>query len=208
MAQLFVPSTIEDGSQDWSVLPLPVNLYRLSSSSSKSRLDSRPKRLVESLTIDAVESVDAERIASDGALLIRYGESPRESKASTPAVASGGWAILWEPGNRISINGVATATGVAILRNRDEIALDGGSRLYFSTERLAAVETYVDADSPRCPRCTLPIERGERYVRCPGCSVLHHQESDRECFTYSSTCALCDQPTSLDTGFRWSPEGL
>ena len=47
-------------------------------------------------------------------------------------------------------------------------------------------------------------------VTCPQCGVWHHQrETDAlRCWTYSPHCAMCDQPTDLSAGYRWTPQGL
>ena len=203
MTQLF----IQDGSRDWSVLPLTEDLYRISlSSSSRSKTgpDKRVARAADSLPVPVVESTRIESIARRGALLLR-----RDGSSNTePPAAPAGWAILAGPGTRIRINGIAIAIGITTLRHRDEIGLEGGAPLYFSTERLASVETYAASDSPRCPRCSLSIEPGDLYVCCPGCNVLHHQRPDRQCFSYSPSCSRCNQSSSLEAGFLWSPEGL
>jgi hypothetical protein len=204
MAQLF----IQDGSREWSVLPLTEDLYRISLSGSKTGLDQKAARAVESLPVPVVEPTRIESIAREGALLLRRDGSRETSNDTEPPASSAGWAVLTGPGTRIRVNGVAIAVGIATLRHRDEIGFECGAPLYFSTERLASVETYTASDSPRCPRCTLPIEAGDLYVRCPGCNVLHHQLPDRECFSYSPSCALCDQSSSLAADFRWSPGGL
>lgn len=215
MAQLF----IQDGSREWSVLPLTEDLYRISLASPSRSKPGRRKnsdRMDDALPVPIVEPTRIESIAREGALLLRRNDSrdtsneadPSATPTPTPTCTPAGWAILAGPGMRIRINGVTMTVGIATLRHRDEIALEGRAPVYFSTERLASIETYAATDSPCCPRCTLPIEPGDLYVCCPGCNVLHHQRPDRECFSYSSSCASCDQSSSLAADFRWSPEGL
>ncbi len=209
MAQLFV----QDDSRLWTVLELTAEAYHLSppvhpSGPPRGRPPglSNPSRTNN--VVDAresrsptVASARVDRLARDGALLLKRSEGDE-----TTVVA--GWSLLTGVDTRLRINGVSIALGIATLRHRDEIRLDGGAPLYFSTERLVNVEPYGGEDAPRCPRCTLSVERGEPCVRCPACDVVHHQLSDRECWTYSETCALCDQASDLTAGYRWSPEDL
>jgi hypothetical protein len=114
----------------------------------------------------------------------------------------------------------------------------GGDRCFFSTERVARPVRYPGGAQPvHCPRDRRPIEPGSRAIQCPACSVWHHHPEvepavaaeaqvpgdtaevgtaeaasgstePMSCWTYGPTCALCDQPSALDAGFRWTPEGL
>jgi hypothetical protein len=122
--------------------------------------------------------------------------------------SSSGWAVVSGGNVRVFVNGEPLALGVALLRDRDELRVGGGAAVYFSTERLACAEPCARDDAPRCPRCAQAIEQGELSVRCPGCGVLHHQRAERECWTYLTKCALCDQASDLATGLRWTPEEL
>jgi hypothetical protein len=79
-------------------------------------------------------------------------------------------------------------------------------RVFFSLERLARVVPFDGVDKSHCPRCQTVIERGTPAVRCPQCGVWHHESDEFRCWTYSPTCALCDQPTELEGSFRWTPE--
>lgn len=135
-----------------------------------------------------------------GALLLRT-ERARDDAEATWAVLCGEDAELW-------VNGGWVRIGLRMLRHMDEVRLGGGAPFYFSTERIAEVERYARDDAPRCPRCSHAIEKGEASVRCPSCGVVFHQRDKRPCWTYAETCALCDQPTALDAGLRWSPEEL
>jgi hypothetical protein len=121
-------------------------------------------------------------------------------------VAGSGWAVVAHSDVRVVLNGEPVVVGVAVLRDRDEMRIGVSEPAYLSMERLAAVEPCERDDAPRCPRCANPIERGELSVGCPGCGVRHHQRADRECWTYLPTCAMCDQPTDLAAGLRWTPE--
>ncbi len=122
--------------------------------------------------------------------------------------AASAWAVLAGRTARVAVNGESLALGVAVLRHRDELRIEGAGPLYFSDERLARVEPCDREDGPRCPRCAQPIPCGDLAVRCPGCGVLHHQLPQRPCWTHLPRCALCDVPTSLEGDLSWTPEDL
>jgi hypothetical protein len=110
------------------------------------------------------------------------------------------------------VNGLPLHHGIAVLFDRDEIRLapgGDGTPLYFSTERLAVVTQYSPAGRlGLCPRCKQAIAPGEDAVRCPGCGVWHHSTAALPCWTYGDQCAACDHATSIEAGFRWTPEVL
>jgi hypothetical protein len=126
------------------------------------------------------------------------------------------WCALGRKRASIQVNGAPLLLGVRLLYDRDELVIraDGASaalHCFFSSEKLAEVLPYPGGDGPvRCPRCKQPIERNQMAVRCPNaaCGVWHHEEARLRCWTYAATCALCDQPTQLNAGFRWTPEQL
>ena len=119
------------------------------------------------------------------------------------------WTLLVSRASEATVNGTPLLSGMRVLRDRDEIIVGGTDRLYFSTERLARVEPFPGADQPIvCPRCKQEIEKGMSSVRCPGCGILHHQTEKLPCWTYNKFCTMCDQTTSLDGGFRWTPEDV
>lgn len=136
-----------------------------------------------------------------------------ELAAPTHRVAGGtirrtadAWVLIGDPAVRV--NGARLATGIQVLRDRDELVA-GGRRCWFSTETRAAVAPYAGAVAFACPRCRLDIEPGTPCVVCPGCGVLHHERADGlPCWTYAPRCAVCDQPTALDADLRWTPEAL
>jgi hypothetical protein len=117
------------------------------------------------------------------------------------------WLVIHAPGVALRINGTALTTGIRVLSHRDELRLTGvAGRVFFSLEGLARVAPFDGVDGSRCPRCQQPIERGTPAVRCPQCGVWHHESEEFGCWTYSPSCSLCDQPTELGAGFRWTPE--
>ena len=119
------------------------------------------------------------------------------------------WVLLAPPGNgAVRVNGMPLALGMRVLRERDEIVVNGRRR-YFSGERHAVVVPFPGSDRPvTCPRCRQEVLAGTPAVACPQCDAWHHQSEELPCWTYSPTCALGDQPTELGTGYRWTPEGL
>jgi hypothetical protein len=119
------------------------------------------------------------------------------------------WAVMTKNPDAVLVGGRPLALGVAVLRDRDEIRVEGAGVLFFSTEVLARVEPMPRHDRElRCGRCKLEIATGSSAVCCPGCGVWHHQRDDRLCWTYGDRCSACDRDTQLDAGFRWSPEDL
>jgi hypothetical protein len=130
-------------------------------------------------------------------------------RATGHAAPGASWALLVDPGARVLHNGQPVAAGVRVLAHRDALALEGGGEVaFFSTEEPARVEPFAGADAVTCPRCRGAIEPGTDSVRCPACGVLHHESEELGCWTYAQTCALCAQPTALDAGLQWTPEGL
>ena len=120
------------------------------------------------------------------------------------------WVLLNPENVPVLVNGEPVLTGIRVLRNKDEIRIGGtGRRFYYSTERLARVERFAGGEpAVFCPRCKREIATGFEAVRCPQCQIWHHQSAELNCWTYSSSCSLCDQPTGLDAGYRWTPEAL
>jgi hypothetical protein len=122
------------------------------------------------------------------------------------------WALAASPECELSLNGLPVPAGLRVLRDRDEVRLAGGGRIFFSTERPAAIESYPEpldgTQEGSCPRCKDKIDPGSPAVRCPGCGVWHHQSEMLPCWTYAERCFLCDQSTELDSGFRFVPEGI
>jgi hypothetical protein len=121
------------------------------------------------------------------------------------------WILLASPSAPVRVNGAPLPWGIRVLQDRDEIAVADHPPLYFSVESLAQVEALPETGRRvACPRCRREVEPGSAAVRCPapGCGVWYHESEEFPCWTYGPTCALCPQPTPLDTGFRWTPEGL
>ena len=116
------------------------------------------------------------------------------------------WVLVGPP--CVRVNGDPLDTGIRVLRDRDELRA-ATSRIFFSVESLPVIEPFPGSAQPTfCPRCKLEIAPGSPAVCCPQCSVWHHQSDELPCWTYAECCTLCDQPTPLDAGFRWTPEDL
>lgn len=121
------------------------------------------------------------------------------------------WILIAAPGFRVSLNGEKLEAGIRILADRDAICMAPDRAMYFSTERRAHIEEYGGSELAFCPRCKLEIKAHDLAVCCPQCQVYHHhKDQDGEsCWSYTGTCALCDQPTELNsTEFNWTPEAL
>ena len=176
MAQLF----IEDGFE-WTVAPLDGGAYAL-------RSDAEPALRPQ--------------LVSNG----EVGSGPVIERAPDPS-GEETWVVLHSPGSALRINGTRFSTGIRVLSHRDELRLMGvAGRAFFSLEGFARVDSFAGIEGSRCPRCQQPIELGTPAVRCPQCGVWHHESEEFGCWTYSTTCSLCDQPTELEAGFRWTPE--
>jgi hypothetical protein len=117
------------------------------------------------------------------------------------------WLLLAGPGGGVRVNGEEVPLGMHLLRDRDEIKLRGEALVYFSTESPARVEPFPGAArGANCPRCRQVLEPGVAAVRCPRCGIWHHQDDVRPCWVYAPSCAQCDQATSLEGGYEWTPE--
>jgi hypothetical protein len=162
-------------------------------------LDGDAKAVV--LDGDAANPIRVRCSSSDAGPVLILGAG-RETEQKT-------WVLLAREKAEVRVNGTRVLGGLRVLRDRDEIAV-GGSRLYFSTERLARVEPFAGPEERvvACPRCKQPMEPGTPSVCCPGCGLWHHQTEDLPCWTYSAVCSMCSQKTDLDAGFGWTPEEL
>ena len=119
------------------------------------------------------------------------------------------WVAMAAAPGAVVVNGQPLFLGLRVLRDRDELLVCGRVRLYFSTESLPQVLPLPDVGrSVICPRCQQPITPGLAAVKCPKCATFHHQTDELPCWTYTPTCVLCDQPTDLNAGYRWTPAEL
>jgi len=171
-----------DADDDWAVFPLDADAFSLGQEPPGPLADLAAGR-------DAAGLVALVRSAGD------RGES---------------WSLVVGEMRRVQINGLPLTLGLRVLRDRDEIRIDTVGRLYFSSERLPCVERFPGVDAAiYCPRCKAEVAQGSLAVKCPGCSVVHHEDESLgfRCWSYAETCALCPQPTSVRE-FCWSPRGL
>jgi hypothetical protein len=125
------------------------------------------------------------------------------------AGVSPSWTLLGGRETTLRINGQPLVLGIRALRDRDEISI-AGQRCFFSMEEFARVVLFPGLAQPACcPRCKQKVEVGDLAVACPHCRAWHHQSEKFPCWTYDSTCALCQlQNTALDAGYAWTPERL
>jgi hypothetical protein len=125
------------------------------------------------------------------------------------AGVSPSWTLLGGRGASLRVNGQPLVLGVRALRDRDEISI-AGHRCFFSTEELAGIVPFPGlAQLAYCPRCKQKMEFGVPAVACPRCRAWHHQSEKFPCWTYGSSCALCQtQSTALEAGYSWTPESL
>jgi hypothetical protein len=136
---------------------------------------------------------------------------PRGQSADRPVTflrSESGRRESWVLTGAARVNGMPLLTGIHVLRDGDEVEVNG-VRAFFSAEVLAQVRPLLRGDElVFCPRCKQEITTQSAAVQCPQCGVWHHQSDDLPCWTYSQRCALCDQPTALDAGYRWTPGKL
>jgi len=166
----------------WAALPLAGEALDLS--------------LDEAGELRVRRSPGSDALRSSGARVLPHGAQGQEA-----------WVLLCTAGARLSVNGLPLPTGIRLFRDRDEVRFAGGERFYFSAEELAAVVPFP-ASATVCPRCKQAIEPGSPSVRCPACRAWHHQSESLPCWVYAERCFLCDQPTELNSGFRWSPHEI
>ena len=121
------------------------------------------------------------------------------------------WMLLASADSAVRINGALLESGIRVIADRDAIGVPDMATMYFSTERLACIEAYPESEPVFCARCKMMISKGDSVVCCPQCGVWHHEQvpEGRGCWRYGPTCALCDQPSDLDSArYRWTPEAL
>jgi hypothetical protein len=138
------------------------------------------------------------------------GSSAASAKAAQLVRADAGgspaWALIAPTDSGVRVNSRALPAGLSVLSNRDEIRI-GGEVQYFSTETLAEVVPFPGSvRAVYCARCRQEIEVGSPAVCCPNCGIWYNQSAELPCWTYAEKCAFCGHPTTLDSGFTWTPE--
>lgn len=137
--------------------------------------------------------------AVDEMVLIRSGADPESER----------WVVCCTSAARLRINGCRLLLGLQVLRDRDELVVGGGHRLFFGSETRACVQSMPPlAESIRCARCQQELAPGTSVVRCPGCFRWYHQTEEYPCWTYSPQCQHCLRATPLEGGYNWTPYGL
>lgn len=171
---------VQDEAGCWSIVPLEQDAYVL---------DGGPTPSIRRR---------AALPANGGALLLRT----RNGDADT-------WLLKAAHSGAVAVNSQPLYLGLRVLRDRDEIRMDGAPRFYFSTEQLARVAPLPEIKhAVFCTRCNREIRPGDPSVQCPQCGTWCHQMAELNCWTYGQNCPLCDQPTALEAGHRWTPEAL
>lgn len=116
------------------------------------------------------------------------------------------WLLLAPRSVLLRLNGERIDLPVAVLQDRDEIAV-GSRRFLVSFESLARVEPYQGASTP-CARCRQAIVAGALHVCCPTCRLSYHQNDELACWTYTPHCADCGRSTALPAEPQFVPEAL
>jgi len=186
MAHLWIWHEPQDNNPNWALVPLKEGI------DSFVLTDEREA---------PVRSWTEPRIISREVLIVRVNQQAGES-----------WVLLSPKKKMIRINGFPALAGIYVLQDQDEILVDG-SRFFFSTERLARVEKFPEEDRKQavmCPRCKMEITSDHYAVQCPNphCRLWYHQDDELNCWTYSESCSMCGQPTSMKGFYRWTPHAL
>jgi len=140
----------------------------------------------------------------------RHRRPPSVHRAA-PVAERAEFLLLAPPGCTVWVNQSRVFSGLRVLRHRDAIRIGRAPTLYFTTERLARVETFAGSDEPtHCPRCRSEILPNDAVVRCPGCQVAMHEipAEKRGCWSYSPTCCVCGGSTDFTAGYQWHPGSL
>jgi hypothetical protein len=115
------------------------------------------------------------------------------------------WALIVGRGPRVRVNGDRVMLGIRSLRDRDAIQIDGGERIFFSTQSAPVVAAYGGKIAVPCPRCSSEIQPGDLSVQCPRCRAYFHHTGELQCWLYTDRC-ICDQPTALNDENCWRPD--
>lgn len=118
------------------------------------------------------------------------------------------WALIVAVNTAVRHNGLPVSAGLRVLAHQDAVQIADREPLYFATDDVPRVQLHTGPESIRCPRCHSEVREGESIVRCPSCGIAHHEQEQRNCWTYASACSGCSQPTVVDAGLEWTPEEL
>ncbi len=169
-------------------------------------LEERPLTLIGAgQSVQPICESDTKQPEQEVVRLVRFKSGAGES-----------WQLVAGRDAAVRVNGEPLLVGIRTLRDRDAIAVNGGDCVFFSTERLARVESFeAGAGTSSCARCKQVIDSGHPVVRCPACGVAHHQHEKAElpCWTgYEDrpfpTCANCDHPATVTAEFTWNPDDI
>ncbi|MEE9146353.1 MAG: hypothetical protein V3U27_03045, partial [Candidatus Tectomicrobia bacterium] len=129
---------------------------------------------------------------------------------AAPTAGPGEFSLLVPRGCTVRVNQTPVVAGLRVLRHRDAIRIGRAPAFYFSTERLARVETFPGSDvTTHCSRCRSEILAGDAVVQCPICKTTMHEMPDKKrgCWHFSATC-VCGGPTDFSADYRWHPGDL
>jgi hypothetical protein len=191
---------------NWTARLLTGDLFTLSASEEP---PVRPRTADEVATGRIVLRRTTDSDGGDNWLLFAPPPPPLLETGADPEDGDDNRTLFASPGPSVWINGWPLLTGARLLRDKDEIRMEGAEPMFLSTEVLARVSAFPGGARPAfCPRCRQIIESGTPAVQCPNpsCRMWHHHTTDCQCWTYAATCAVCDQSTALDSGYRWIPE--
>ena len=168
----------DDGS--WAVIPLQGQAFRL---------NPRPYQALSGKELD-------HNAGSGSGVFVRRIEAEIEQ-----------WMLLSGIEQEVHVNGRRLNEGLRLLADRDEIRVASSGTYFYSTETLPSVQTFPGPDSA-CMRCSGELRSGQPAFRCPHCTVWHHEEPGRACWSDIDACANCRRSTAMNAGFHWSPEDL
>ena len=149
----------------------------------------------------------------DGAVSLGARDSPRPIALLVPFVENEmeHAALVRSPlAQSLWLNGHQPVGDLRVLRDRDEIVLNG-EVLYFGTASDVEVVPFPDIDAQAlCARCTGVLHSRDRAVACPSCRAWHHEgklarasEESRSCWSYDDRCACCGRSRE---SLAWRPE--
>jgi len=104
------------------------------------------------------------------------------------------------------------APGLVLLRDGDQISIDGGPALELAQySRPWVGAPPAEAVGTPCPVCRLPLTAGARVFRCGVCGMLLHfeeSEDDLQCALVNANCPSCTQPIRFVEGYLGDPQFL
>jgi len=166
----------DDSTDEWVVLPLDREVYRLAVD------NGHPLLAGDSSELQQGAVVAAERCGR-GAM----------------------WLVLSGDHNQVQLNGAPLATDSARSKTRRAGGC-GRCRFFFSTNASRKSSRSGFGRGSLLSALQGPDRCRHTRGSLPQCGVWHHMLQDCPCWSYAPHCTLCDQRTDLDSGYRWTPE--